>query len=150
MLPIAWAIVEYENKNTWIWFLKLLIADLGMRDGSNYTVISDMQKGLQSAMKELLPLVEHRMCARHILANWAKGWRGLQKMNQFWKCATSTFEGEMKINPDKMKHLGTAKDGKDIVADLLYYPRETWCKLYFRTDIKHDNVDNNMSESFNA
>ncbi|XP_060211440.1 uncharacterized protein LOC132638647 isoform X2 [Lycium barbarum] len=110
MLPIAWAIVEYENKNTWIWFLKLLIADLGMRDGSNYTVISDMQKGLQSAMKELLPLVEHRMCARHILANWAKGWRGLQKMNQFWKCATSTFEGEMKINPDKMKHLGTAKD----------------------------------------
>ena len=44
MLPIAWAIVEYENKNTWTWFLKLLIADLGMGDGSNYTVISDMQK----------------------------------------------------------------------------------------------------------
>ncbi|XP_060178268.1 uncharacterized protein LOC132608224 [Lycium barbarum] len=92
MFPIAWAIVEYENKNTWTWFLKLLIADFGMGDGSNYTVISDMQKGLQSAMKELLPLVEHRMCARHILANWAKGWRGLQQRNQFWKCAKNTFE----------------------------------------------------------
>ncbi|XP_059294645.1 uncharacterized protein LOC132047646 [Lycium ferocissimum] len=55
MLPIAWAIVEYENKNTWTWFLKLLIADLGMGDGRATTVISDMQKGLQSAMKELLP-----------------------------------------------------------------------------------------------
>lgn len=90
------------------------------------------------------------MCARHILANWSKEWRGLQRRNQFWKCAKSTFEGEMKINLDKMKQLGTAKDGKDIVADLLYYPPETWCKLYFRTDIKCDSVDNNMSESFNA
>jgi len=44
MLPIAWSVVEYENKNTWAWFLKLLIKDLGLGDGRDYTLISDMQK----------------------------------------------------------------------------------------------------------
>lgn len=44
MLPIAWGVVEYENKNTWTWFLKLLIHDLELGDGKEYIIISDMQK----------------------------------------------------------------------------------------------------------
>ncbi|WMV46889.1 hypothetical protein MTR67_040274 [Solanum verrucosum] len=98
MLPIAWSIVEYENKNTWAWFLKLLIEDLGLGDGRDYTLISYMQKGLTSTTKHLLPEVEHRMCARHILANWAKDFRGLERRNQFQKCARSTFEAELTAN----------------------------------------------------
>ncbi|KAH0689157.1 hypothetical protein KY289_016515 [Solanum tuberosum] len=44
MLPIAWSVLEYENKNTWTWFLKLLIEDLRLGDDRDYTLISDMQK----------------------------------------------------------------------------------------------------------
>lgn len=29
IFPVAWAIVEVENKETWTWFLELLVADLG-------------------------------------------------------------------------------------------------------------------------
>ena len=29
-------------------------------------------QGLLKAVKELVPNVEHRMCARHIYANWRK------------------------------------------------------------------------------
>ena len=29
MLPIAFAVVEGENRDSWTWFLKLLIDDLG-------------------------------------------------------------------------------------------------------------------------
>ncbi|WMV41463.1 hypothetical protein MTR67_034848 [Solanum verrucosum] len=146
MLPIVWGVVEYENKNTWTWFLKLLIHDLELGDGKDYIIISDMQKGLDSVLEDLLPEVEQRMCPRHILANWAKNWRDLQRRNQFWKCAKSTFEGEMKANLAMLELLGTKK----IVEDLLYYKVQTWCKMYFRTDIKCDSIDNNMSESFNA
>lgn len=42
MLPVAWAVVQYENKNTWIWFVKLLIKNLGLTDDRDYTIISDM------------------------------------------------------------------------------------------------------------
>ncbi|WMV38728.1 hypothetical protein MTR67_032113, partial [Solanum verrucosum] len=49
--------------------------DLGLGDGRDYRLISDMQKGITSIVIDLLPEVEHMMCARHILANWAKDWR---------------------------------------------------------------------------
>ncbi|KAF3651649.1 putative enzymatic polyprotein-like [Capsicum annuum] len=117
MLPVAWAVVQYENKNIWIWFVKLLIEDLGLTDDRDYTIISDMQKGIRATLIELLPKVEHRMCARHILANWGKKWRGLQRKNQFWKCARSTFKAELKKNLNQLAMLG----GEDIVPDLLHY-----------------------------
>ncbi|KAK1357253.1 hypothetical protein POM88_050509 [Heracleum sosnowskyi] len=52
---------------------------LGMlEDGEGYTIISDMQKGLVSAMHEELPQVHHRLCARHVFAAWTKKWRLLK------------------------------------------------------------------------
>jgi hypothetical protein len=45
MLPIAYAVVEGEAKETWAWFLDLLVNDLGGRRLCNsYTFISDQQK----------------------------------------------------------------------------------------------------------
>ena len=46
ILPIAYAIVEVENKDSWKWFLKLLIDDLdGDAVGASCTFILDQQKG---------------------------------------------------------------------------------------------------------
>ncbi|KAG5609836.1 hypothetical protein H5410_021117 [Solanum commersonii] len=56
------------------------------------------KKGLTSTIKHLSLEVEHRMCARHILVNWEQDYRGLERSNQFWKCARSTFEAELKAN----------------------------------------------------
>ena len=45
MLPIAFALVEGETKESWKWFLELLIADLGGPGLClTYTFISDQQK----------------------------------------------------------------------------------------------------------
>lgn len=44
MWPIAWAIVEAETKNAWLWFFNLLSADLCMGDGNGWTILSDQQK----------------------------------------------------------------------------------------------------------
>lgn len=42
--PVAWSIVPVENEDSWIWFIKLLKADLKLDDGNGFTVISDRQK----------------------------------------------------------------------------------------------------------
>jgi hypothetical protein len=42
--PLAYAIVEAENKNSWIWFLQCVQDDLGLASNSNFTFISDRQK----------------------------------------------------------------------------------------------------------
>jgi len=45
LLPLAYAVVEVENKETWIWFLGLLNSHLGGIDVcGTMTFMSDQQK----------------------------------------------------------------------------------------------------------
>jgi len=44
MYPLAWAVVAVENKETWKWFLDLLLEDIEMGDGRGLTIISDQHK----------------------------------------------------------------------------------------------------------
>ncbi|KAK8512133.1 hypothetical protein V6N11_012919 [Hibiscus sabdariffa] len=44
IFPIAWAVVEVENRDTWTWFLNNIQMDLELENGEKVTLISDMQK----------------------------------------------------------------------------------------------------------
>lgn len=44
MFPVAYAVVESENADSWRWFIELLRDDLSLGDGRGYTIISDQQK----------------------------------------------------------------------------------------------------------
>ena len=57
-------------------------------------------------MDTLLPLVEHRKCARHVLAHWSKNWKGVERRRVFWRIAKSTYEAEMKDDIETMRKLG--------------------------------------------
>jgi len=89
-------------------------------------------------------MVEQRKCARHVLANWWKSWKGIER-KVFWGISKSTFEAELKNNIQEMKKLGRA-----CLDDLLWYNLDTWRKKYFQDNNKCDVMDNNMAESFNA
>ncbi|XP_050233526.1 uncharacterized protein LOC126682013 [Mercurialis annua] len=145
IFPLAWAVVSVENKFNWGWFLKCLKYDLPLGDGKGYTIISDMQKGLEIAIEEQLPEIEHRMCARHVYASWAKKWKGEERKIEFWKCAKSTYVEELRKNLKLLELMGD-----EIVQDFLDYDIEKFCKPYFRCDIKCDVIDNNLSETFNG
>ncbi|KAL0396443.1 UNVERIFIED_CONTAM: hypothetical protein Scaly_0092700 [Sesamum calycinum] len=84
--PIAYAIVESETKNSWMWFLRLLDRDLGFENDHNWTFMSDKQKGLIPAFEALFPNAENRFCVRHLHSNMKKdGFTGLslkQAMNE--------------------------------------------------------------------
>ena len=73
MYPIAWATVEVESYDSWYWFLSFLQKDIHIKNhGDGWAFISDQQKGLIRVVNEICPQAEHRMCARHIYANWRK------------------------------------------------------------------------------
>lgn len=44
MFPVAYAVVETENSDSWRWFIGLLRDDLDLGDGTRFTIISDQQK----------------------------------------------------------------------------------------------------------
>ena len=70
--PIAWAVVEKENNDSWDWFCDLLFRDIEVYGGTGWVFISDQQKGILNAVQKWAPDAEHRNCARHIYANWRK------------------------------------------------------------------------------
>ncbi|KAL6494833.1 hypothetical protein OROGR_031633 [Orobanche gracilis] len=145
MFPIAWAVVEKEDQHTWGWFLNLLGRDIKMEKGAGWTIMSDQQKGLEHAVKDLFPDIYHRNCARHIYANFRKrGFTGVNFRRYFWAAAKSTTLDGFEKNMEKIKAL--SEQGYKHLMD-----REPtrWCKAFFPVDCTCDSVDNNICESFN-
>ncbi|XP_048560847.1 uncharacterized protein LOC125541485 [Triticum urartu] len=64
--PIAMALVETECHASWSWFLATLKQDLNILNTSNFSIMSDKQKGLIKAVQEHFHDSEHRFCVRHL------------------------------------------------------------------------------------
>ncbi|KAK8548200.1 hypothetical protein V6N12_061118 [Hibiscus sabdariffa] len=143
MFPVAWAIVEVDGKELWKWFLTKLMEDLGHTNGEGLTLMSDQQNGLVPVINEFFPLLKHRMCARHIYANWHKKWKGLNMKIQFWSCVRSTFVEDF---DDQLKILEGMWSTS--TNDLLGIPPQHWSRAYFTGESKCDVVDNNLAEAF--
>ncbi|RYQ82833.1 hypothetical protein Ahy_B10g101401 [Arachis hypogaea] len=84
---IAWAIVDVENTENWRWFLELLHEDLRDYKENKWCFMSDMQKGLLSAVQEVMPHVHHRFCMWHLWRNFNKQWKDLELRGLLWECA---------------------------------------------------------------
>ncbi|XP_047979382.1 uncharacterized protein LOC125221304 [Salvia hispanica] len=98
IFPIAWAVVQAENEVNWKWILSILAEDLNLGEGVGITVISDQQKGLENAVKEFIPLAEHRNCARHVYSNLKKTHKGPTLKSLFWEVVRSTYVEEYLIS----------------------------------------------------
>ncbi|RYR49944.1 hypothetical protein Ahy_A07g036470 [Arachis hypogaea] len=59
ILLIAYAVVEAETKDSWVWFLRHLYDDLGVEKIGKCTFMSDQQKGLLPALDEVIPGVDN-------------------------------------------------------------------------------------------
>ncbi|KAL2245997.1 UNVERIFIED_CONTAM: hypothetical protein Sindi_2867900 [Sesamum indicum] len=144
--PIAYAVVNKENKDNWEWFLLLLKVDLNITREYEYTFISDKQKGLLQAFDSVFPACENRFCVRHLHGNMKRaGFKRLAYKKALWKCALAStvpdFEKRMKEMEKIDKHVIEWFSDK--------HPSQ-WSRSYFSTVSKCDILLNNLCESFNA
>ena len=78
IVPIAFALVEGENNESWSWFMRLLRVQVLGPNRTTY-LISDHHAGLLNAAGEHIDgflLLVHRWCMRHFAANF---WRRQRK-----------------------------------------------------------------------
>ncbi|KAI3701118.1 hypothetical protein L2E82_45763 [Cichorium intybus] len=143
--PIAWAVVCVENKETWKWFLDLLMDDINGGLGAGITILSDGHKGLLEAVKERCPEAEHRQCARHIIANFRKRFTGEHFRKLFWRAVKASTEDSFKVVMEEIKSI-------DVHAYEYLKDRDprTWSKAFFQEGRDCDAVENGVSESFNS
>ncbi|KAJ9543410.1 hypothetical protein OSB04_023117 [Centaurea solstitialis] len=145
IFPIAWAVVNVENKDNWTWFITLLSEDLDLNSSEGITLMSDQHKGLLEAVKDVMPNAEHRQCARHIYENFRKNFSGVEFRNMFWRASKASypllFQKVMSdlrgANPSAHKYL-TERDPK------------TWSRAFFVLHRGCDSVENGFSECFNS
>ncbi|KAL0305223.1 UNVERIFIED_CONTAM: hypothetical protein Sangu_3043100, partial [Sesamum angustifolium] len=94
MFPIAMAVVQVENRENWTWFLGELLDDIGGLGTSMWSFISDRQKGLIEALKDLVPDSEHRFCLRHMYENFKMKFKSQELKEFFWKAASTANKSD--------------------------------------------------------
>ncbi|XP_021990818.1 uncharacterized protein LOC110887548 [Helianthus annuus] len=145
MYPLAWAVVEGENNDSWEWLMEELRKCLGINDGGEaWTFISDQQKGLLNAVALIWPRAEHRNCARHIYANWHKTFKDEELKELYWKATRAYCEPKCIQALDEMRSINP-----DAIEALLKQDKTCFNRCYLKTHTKCDVIVNNMAETFN-
>ncbi|KAJ9542115.1 hypothetical protein OSB04_028621 [Centaurea solstitialis] len=154
--PLAYAVVEAETKKvlvhyytysllSWAWFLECLGDDLGLQRNSNFTFISDRQKGIVPAITQVFPSAEHRYCLRHIEENMKLRFKGKAFKEHLWQCAAASTVPMFNKAMDELKAFNGSFHGW-----LRQIPPKHWSKAYFTGRCHCDIVLNNICEVFNA
>lgn len=145
MFPVAWAIVDSENRSNWEWFIQLLVDDIGMYNSRAWTFISDKQKGLVDSLNLLCEGAEHRCCARHLYSNLTLIHKGLTLKTLFWAAARATTVPEWRNAINEMKNLN--EDAFNWFNDK---PASQWTRSHFQEHSRCDILLNNLCEAFNS
>lgn len=103
ILPLAWGIYQGENQHNWLAFLydlrDALFPDYPQLPQSTFhqshhmVFMSDRQKGLRKALKEIFPMASHAYCCQHIAANVQSRY-GIAAREAFWAIAYARTEVE--------------------------------------------------------
>ncbi|XP_012828829.1 PREDICTED: uncharacterized protein LOC105950054 [Erythranthe guttata] len=145
MYPFAYAVVEKEKRESWLWFMNLLKEDLKIEESQHWTIMSDKQNGLLDAVEEVLPNSEHIFCVMHLYCNFKVSHKGLTLKNILWQAARASRV----VDCERVMRDLASKD-KDTFKWLAKRPAAHWSRAFFNTNSKCDTLLNNMCESFNA
>ncbi|KAL7615668.1 uncharacterized protein LOC111917421 [Lactuca sativa] len=123
---------------------RVLLCVVG-RDANNGIYPIAWAVGLIKAVKELLPYIEHKQCAKHISQNLRKRYSGAQYENIFWKACKATIKVDFKVAMKELEVLDPSAHQYLIDKD-----PKTWSRAYFKPGRCCDDVENGMSVSFNV
>ncbi|KAI8555876.1 hypothetical protein RHMOL_Rhmol05G0207600 [Rhododendron molle] len=101
--PFAYAVAESETKETWTWFLELVVEDLQIQNTSAWTFMTDKKKGRVPALQEIVPNAEMRFCTRHLYTNFRDSHKGMELRKQLWAAARATTVTEFHKAMDLMR-----------------------------------------------
>nr|GEZ97890.1 hypothetical protein [Tanacetum cinerariifolium] len=119
--------------------------DIDMHPNSNFTFISDRQKGIIPAIKTVFLNVEHIYCLQHIHEIIKQGWCVQAYKYLLWRAASATSVKEFE------KYMLELKTKNPKAHERLNkIPPEHWAISYFSGRAKFDVLLNNICEVFNG
>ncbi|KAL5581402.1 hypothetical protein UlMin_013844 [Ulmus minor] len=144
--PVAYAIVEIENGETWAWFFNMLKDDVGQHlEQQPWTIISDRQKGLVQVVSDLLPNCSHRRCCQHVWKNMLGKFSDNGLRDLFWEAAKATTVAKF-----TQVMLSIRARNRAAAEWLELIEPKHWSFHAMDPNAKMEHITSNFVESFNA
>ena len=147
LFPLAFAITEGENIDSWGWFLACIRNRVTQR--TRMCVISDRHPGIMAAMSDPhlcwdVPYAYHRICMRHLASNFMTRFKDKLLKNLVCRAAVAT-------TPRKMnRHMATiGRINPEALQWLEAIPLPLWA-LSHDGGRRYGIMTTNMSEVFNS
>ena len=139
--PVAFAITGNESKKTWGWFFDKCRSTLGEDFFNGYALMSDQQKGLDTAMKKSFPQAKGLKCSAHMERNIKVAFKSKEAVSKFKKLRMTSSEERYEevfdtLDPEFQEYL----KGKDPTS---------WATCQIRAR-NYGHTTSNLAESFNA
>ncbi|XP_056688620.1 uncharacterized protein [Spinacia oleracea] len=147
IFPLAFAIVSVEDKETWSFFFWRLYNILKDSNRSDWTIISDRQKGVDLALKDVWPAAKRRYCCRHLSRNYKREFPGPAMYIMFWRVCNATSAYSFRKAMERLQKVG----GKPVMTWFAKLGKqEKWSKHKFDPNVCCDSNTSNFVESFNS
>ncbi|KAE8711218.1 hypothetical protein F3Y22_tig00110300pilonHSYRG00045 [Hibiscus syriacus] len=147
ILPVAFALVQGEDTESWAFFLKNLRLHVITRE--RVCIISDRGAGIKAAMDSLgtmyrPPHVQHRYCVRHIAANYYGKYK---KNDERQLVVLMGYE----LLPQRFESMlqelfGKNKKGCEYIMDI---SKEMWTNVY-DGGYRYGHMTTNLAETINS
>ncbi|XP_077217517.1 uncharacterized protein LOC143851909 isoform X1 [Tasmannia lanceolata] len=141
---LAFAVVEAETYESWVWFLHLFRHNFISAGRDVITIGSDRMKGLPRAVAEALPRSHHSYYIHHLNANFHSTFKNEKLWKLFMTAAYSLREGAFKDAMESIK--SQSKRAHQWISDI---PKENWASAYFE-GCRYNVLTTNAAECFNA
>lgn len=138
--PLAFAVVDSENDDSWTWFLRKLERILA--DSKALAIISDISPSIGNAIKRVYPQANHGACMKHLACNISSRFSGgLAKL--FVKAATAYRVCEYKGFVEKIR-TKNSKCGDYLTKIGVAH----WSRVYFPGQ-RYNIMTSNIAEQLN-
>ncbi|XP_028082822.1 uncharacterized protein LOC114284130 [Camellia sinensis] len=149
LFPLAFAIVNAENQDNWMWFLSQLLKAVG--SGRRLTFVSDRQHGLLDALSVVFPNAHHAYCFNHLKRNLIDKLVGLHTnyklslIKILVKCAYAPTVTSFQHYMEKLRCI-VGNGRVDSILDGLQ--NDKWANAFFRGK-RYGEMSSNAVESYN-
>ncbi|CAA7062236.1 unnamed protein product [Microthlaspi erraticum] len=141
IFPIAFAVVDTENDESWEWFFRQL--NLVIPDDEGLAIISDRHKSISKAIRKVYPHASRGVCTYHLYKNILLRFRGKDAFRLVKKAATVYRIEEFN---EILEQIGTLNPR--LHTYLLEDDVCKWSRVHFPGD-RYNFTTSNIAESVN-
>ncbi|KAG7568039.1 Zinc finger SWIM-type [Arabidopsis thaliana x Arabidopsis arenosa] len=141
IFPLAFAVVDSENDESWEWFFRQLSCVIP--DDHGLAIISDRHKSIAKAIGTVYPQARRGICTYHLHKNIKLRFRGSETFGLVKKAATAYMLADFNATFDIITALYPGLHSYLVRADVT-----TWSRVHFPED-RYNFTTSDIDESLN-